>query len=87
MKRELRRNRPNAPRGFVLVWNVTGFSGSDIGPLAYARTLAINPKKGDIFKIWQIKAVPLSPKASLDGAPEDWSVESWLWLILAEVTE
>ena len=62
VKRELRRNRPNAPRGFVLVWNVTGFSGSDIGPLAYARTLAINPKKGDIFKIWQIKAVPLSPR-------------------------
>jgi hypothetical protein len=75
-----------APRGYVLVWNVTdGNLGTDIGPFDYAHELA---RECENFTVWQVRAAPLSAKVRpLKGvAVRDWSVKNWLWLILAEVT-
>lgn len=79
-------NPEEAPRGYLLVWNITDTdAGTNIGPFEYANELS---EDCEHFTIWQVRAAPLSVKLPLtEGAKlEDFEVDNWLWLVLAEVT-
>ncbi len=72
------------PRGYILVWNVTGSSpkNSNATPAQYFKTFDQN------VLVWQTRFAPLCAEVGLAAAADTpTKVARWLWLVLAEVTD